>query len=53
MRMVRKSTSSDFDALAVVKGKDGAELCRFTRGSNGLYVAKLKLRNPAGFGGPE
>ena len=43
-----------FDSvMAVVKSKDGGELCRFTRGSNGLYVAKLKLRNPAGFGGPE
>ena len=43
-----------FDAImAVVKSADGSELCRFQRGSNGLYVAKLKLRNPMGFGGPE
>ena len=43
-----------FDAvMAVVKSKDGGELCRFQRNGSGLYVAKLKLRNPAGFGGQE
>ena len=39
--------------MAVVHGKDGAELCRFQRNGSGLYVAKLKLRSPAGFGGQE
>ena len=39
--------------MAVVKSKEGAELCRFQRNNSGLYVAKLKLRNPAGFGGRE
>ena len=43
-----------FDALmAVVHAADGSELCRFERQSGGLYVAKLKLRNPLGFGGRE
>ena len=39
--------------MATVHSVDGSELCRFQRQSNGLYVAKLKLRNPLGFGGPE
>ena len=39
--------------MAVVHGSDGSELCRFVRNSSGLYVAKLKLRSPAGFGGQE
>ena len=39
--------------MAVVHAKDGTELCKFHRNTNGLYVAKLKLRNPAGFGGQE
>ena len=39
--------------MAVVHGSDGSELCRFVRNSSGLYVAKLKLRNPAGFGRQE
>ena len=39
--------------MAVVRGADGSEICRFHRDSGGLYVAKLKLRNPAGFGGRE
>ena len=39
--------------MAAVKSKEGAELCRFQRNNSGLYVAKLKLRNPAGFGGRE
>ena len=34
---------------AVVRSKDGAELCRFHREpTGGPCVAKLKLRNPAG-----
>ena len=32
--------------MAVVHGKDGDELCRFHRNDGGLYVAKMKLRNP-------
>ena len=39
--------------MAVVNGADGSELCRFVRNNSGLYVAKLKLRSPAGFGGQE
>ena len=39
--------------MAVVHAKDGTELCKFHRNGNGLYVANLKLRNPAGFGGQE
>ena len=41
------------NVMAVVTNKDGVELCRFHRNNGGLYVAKLKLRNPAGFGGLE
>ena len=39
--------------MAVVHGSDGSGLRRFVRNSSGLYVAKLKLRSPAGFGGQE
>ena len=53
-RICDKGHSITFDAvMAVVKSADGAELCRFERQSGGLYVAKLKLRNPAGFGRQE
>jgi hypothetical protein len=46
--------SVTFDAVhAVVRSADGSELCKFVRNSSGLYVAKLKLRSPAGFGGQE
>ena len=46
--------SITFDAvMAVVTSKDGSEICRFHRNPNGLYIAKLKLRSPAGFGGQE
>ena len=39
------------NVCAVVRSKDGAELCRFHReATGGVYFAKLKLRNPAGFG---
>ena len=38
---------------AVVRTKEGEELCRFSREPGGLYVAKLKLRSPAGFAGQE
>ena len=43
-----------FDAImAVLRAADGSELCKFVQNSSGLYVAKLKLRNLAGFGGQE
>ena len=46
--------SITFDAvMAVVHSAEGNELCRFHRKDGGLYVAKLKLRSPAGFGRPE
>ena len=46
--------SVTFDAIhAVVRAADGSELCKFVRGQSGLYVAKLKLRSSAGFGGQE
>ena len=36
-----------FSALmAVVHASDGTELCKFERQNGGLYVAKLKLREP-------
>ena len=38
---------------AVVTAENGSELCRFIRQPGGLYVAKLKLTKPTGFGGPE
>ena len=41
------------DVMAVVHDKEGGEICRFHRNPGGLYVAKLKLRSPAGFGGQE
>ena len=41
------------DVMAVVHQKDGSELARFHRTNGGLYVAKLQLRSPLGFGGPE
>ena len=42
------------NTCAVVRDKEGRELCRFHREpSCGLYVAKLKLKSPAGFGRPE
>jgi hypothetical protein len=37
------------NVMAVVHAADGSELARFQRNQNGLYIAKLKLRNPAGF----
>ena len=41
-----------FDNIyAVVRDKEGQELCQFHREpSGGLYVAKLRLKSPAGFG---
>ena len=41
------------DVMAVVHDKDGNEICKFNRNPGGLYVAKLKLRSPAGFGRQE
>ena len=39
-----------FDAIqAVVRDKTGAELCKFHRTPGGLYVAKMRLRNPVDF----
>ena len=38
---------------AVVRDSCGVEICRFTRQPGGLYVAKMKLRSPTGFVGPE
>lgn len=39
-----------FDATqAIVRDQSGAELCKFHRTPGGLYVAKMRLRNPAGF----
>ena len=40
-------TFDAFQAAARVAG--GAEICRVHRTPGGLYVAKMKLRNPAGF----
>ena len=49
-RICDEGHSITFNAvMAVVNGKDGSELCRFQRNASGLYVAKLKLRSPAGF----
>ena len=39
--------------MAAVHDKEGEEVCRFNRAPGGLYVAKLKLKSPAGFGGQE
>ena len=53
-RICDEGHSITFDAvMAVVHAKDGGEVCRFHRNASGLYVAKLKLRSPAGFGGQE
>ena len=42
------------NVMAIVNSKDGEELCRFHRKDGGLYVAKMKLRNPdSPFGGQE
>ena len=37
------------NVMAVVHTADGAELAKFQRNHNGLYIAKLKLRSPLGF----
>ena len=35
---------------AIVRDEKGEEVCRFTRGESGLYIARMKLKTP--FGGP-
>ena len=53
-RICDQGHSITFNAvMAVVHSADGDELCKFERQPGGLYVAKLKLRSPAGFGGLE
>ena len=53
-RICDQGHSITFDAvMAVVHAADGTELCKFERQNGGLYVAKLKLKNPAGFGRQE
>ena len=43
-----------FDAvMTIVKDSGGTEICRFTRQPGGLYVVKMKFRNPMGFAQPE
>ena len=51
-RICDKGHNITFDNIcAVVRDKEGQELCQFHRGpSGGLYAAKLKLKSPAGFG---
>ena len=34
------------DKLAIIYDREGREVCRFVR-SKGLYIAKMKIRNPA------
>ena len=41
------------NVAAVVRDSSGDEICRLTRQAGGLYVAKMKLRSPMGFVGPE
>ena len=51
-RICDEGHSITFDAvMAVMHAKDGSEVCRFQRNGSGLYVAKLKISSPAGFGG--
>ena len=53
-RICDQGHSITFNAvMAVVHSADGTELCKFERQPGGLYIAKLKLRSPAGFGGQE
>ena len=53
-RMCDEGHNVTFDNVcAVVRTKGGDELCRFHREAGGLYVAKLKLKNPASFGRQE
>ena len=43
-------TVAFYAVMAVVRSVDGEALSRFKRKDGGLYVANLKLRNPAGLG---
>jgi len=53
-RICDEGHSMTLDAImAVVHANDGSKVCRFQRNGSGLYVAKLKLRSPNGFGGQE
>ena len=53
-RICDQGHSVTFDSvMAVVHDSAGKELCKFHRQAGGLYVAKLKLRNPAGIGRQE
>ena len=51
-RICDEGRNITFDNVcAVVRDKVGQELCQFhSEPSGGLYVAKLKLKSPAGFG---
>ena len=42
-----------FAVHAVVREAGGAEICRSHRTPGGLYLTKMKLRNPAAFARPE
>ena len=53
-RICGEGHRTTFDAvMAVVNNSDGSEICRFHRTPGGLYVAKMKLKNPMGFARPE
>ena len=53
-RICDNGHSITFNAMfAVANAADGSELCKFERQPGGLYVAKLNLRSPAGFGRQE
>ena len=53
-RICDQGHSITFNAvMAIVHAADGGELCRFERQPGGLYVAKLKLRQPTPFGRQE
>ena len=53
-RICDKGHRVTFDnVMAVATDKEGGEICWFHRNNGGLYVAKLKLRSPAGFGRQE
>ena len=39
------------DKDAIINGKDGSQLAKFSRNAYGLYIAKLTLRRPSGLVG--
>ena len=46
--------NTTFDSVqAVVREAGGVEIFRIHRTPGGVYLAKMKLRNPAGFARPE